>query len=196
MTTAAIDLHRILNVLSDMYLQPPTREALEGWSVALRSEQSAVIAPLKQAIEAVDLANDQDLEQLQTEYARLFVGPAALPCPPWESIYTSPGRQMMQEAHDAMQSLLADAGLAISMVGVLPDHIGAELHFLALLIERMSNGSEPEQQTALVHADRLIDEHLNAWIPAFTGDLENASRYPLYKALAATTRDVVAFLQD
>jgi len=195
-TTTAVDIPRILNVLSDMYLQAPTRETLGAWSAALANEHAAIIAPLRQSIAAVDSANAPHLEQLQTEYARLFVGPAALPCPPWESIYTSPGRQMLQEAHDAMRSLFAEAGLAVSTVGVLPDHIGAELRFLALLIERMSSGSEPDQQVALALADRLIDKHLNAWIPAFTGDLETASQYPLYKILAATTREVVGFLQE
>jgi len=180
-----------------MYLVQPTREAIEGWRIALAGDLPDFAAPLKQAVDAAaGLASEGKIEVLQTEYAGLLIGPAALPCPPWESIYTSPNRQMMQEAHDAVAALYAEAGLAVQQTSVLPDHIGAELHFLSLLLERVEHGTEQEQKTALDLADRLLDDHVNRWVGPFTQDLEQAAHATLYITLARVTRNMVSFLQE
>ena len=196
-TATAVDLARIVSLLSSMYLVQPTREAIEGWRIALAGDLPDFAAPLKQAVDAAaGLASEGKIEVLQTEYAGLLIGPAALPCPPWESIYTSPNRQMMQEAHDAVAALYAEAGLAVQQTSVLPDHIGAELHFLSLLLERVEHGTEQEQKTALDLADRLLDDHVNRWVGPFTQDLEQAAHATLYITLARVTRNMVSFLQE
>ncbi len=197
MTATTVDLPKFVSLLSSMYLVQPTREIIEGWRIALDGDLPDFAALLKQAVDAAaDLASEGKLEELQTEYAGLLIGPAALPCPPWESIYTSPDRQMMQEAHDAVAALYAEAGFAVKQAGVLPDHIGAELHCLALLLERVEHGAEQEQKTALDLADRLLDDHVNRWVGPFTQDLEQASHSSLYMTLAQVTRNMVSFLQE
>ena len=197
MTATAADLPGLVGLLSNMYLVPPTREAIEGWRNALAGDLPDIAAPLKHAVDAAaDSARKGSLEELQTEYARLLIGPAALPCPPWESIYTSPNRQMMQEAHRAVAALYDETGLAVKQTGVLPDHIGAELNFLALLLEKVEHGTEQEQKRALDLADRLLDDHLNRWVGPFTADLEQAAHSALYSTLAQATRNMVSFLQE
>ena len=197
MTTTTIDLSRLVSLLSTMYLVQPTRQAIEGWCIALSGDLPDFVAPLKEVVNAAaDHASEGDIEALQVEYAGLLIGPAALPCPPWESIYTSPARQMMQEAYNNVAALYAEAGLVVNRDGVLPDHIGAELHFLALLLDRIEHGMEQEQKTALDFADRLLDDHLNRWVGPFTQDLEQAARSAMYITLAQVTRRMVSFLQE
>jgi TorA maturation chaperone TorD len=196
-TTTAIDLPRLVNLLSDIYMVQPTREIIEEWRIAVAGDVPEFAAPLKLALDAAaDLASEGKLEDLQTEYTRLMIGPAALPCPPWESIYTSPDKLMMQEAYHKVAALYAEAGLVVQQADVLPDHIGAELHFLALLLDRVGHGTEQEQEAVLALADRLLDDHLNRWVGRFTQDLENAAHAVLYMALAQVTRKMVSFLQE
>ena len=47
-------------------------------------------------LESAAGADAGGLDAWKAEYTRLFVGPAALPAPPWESVYTSHGRLVMQ----------------------------------------------------------------------------------------------------
>jgi len=190
------DFHRILNVLSDMYLTMPTQESLAEWQAALAAETLTQVKLLKQSVHDAKLANGPEREELQTEFDRLFIEPDAMPCPPWESLYASPDEQIMEEAQESLIDLYDDAGLDISASGIPPDHIGAELHFLALLLERVENGSEEEQEAALELADELFEEHLNIWVANFTRDLEQAASAPLYKALAQSTREVLSLLQE
>jgi len=102
----------------------------------------------------------------------------------------------MQEAYNNVAALYAEAGFAVKQEGVLPDHIGVELHFLALLLDRIEHGMEQEKKTALDFADRLLDDHLNRWIGPFTQDLEQAARSALFVALAQVTRKMVSFIQE
>jgi TorA maturation chaperone TorD len=196
MTTAvAPDYPGTLILLGSMYLSSPAKETIERW-IAAAGDPTMAAAPLRDALQALDTGNVQAVEDLQTEFTRLLVGPAKLPSPPWESVYTSEHRQMMQEAHGAVKALHAEAGMNIDDSRVMPDHIGAELLFLAALLDRLGDENDEQRQRTLDIADRLLDEHLNRWVGPFTNDLEKASRFPIYKALAGSTRDVLAALQE
>ena len=196
MTATTMDVRKMLSTISEMYLFVPTREHISRWRTALSDEQPGCVQPLQDAVETFGLMSDAEIEELQTEYTRLFVGPAALPCPPWESMYRSPDRLMLQESYDALVALQAEAGLAMKQKGILADHIGAELHFLVLLLDRIEGGQEQERASALALADRLLDDHLNKWTASFTRDLERAAAAPLYRALGPATREVLAALQE
>jgi TorA maturation chaperone TorD len=189
------DYPGMLILLGSMYLSSPSKETLEHW-LAAAGDASGAAKPLRDAMKALDLGNTQVIEDLQTEFTRLLVGPAKLPCPPWESVYTSEHGQMMQEPHGAIKALHAEAGLDIPDSRVMPDHIGAELLFLAALLDRLEEENDEQRQRTLDIADRLLDEHLNLWVGRFTEDLEKESRFPLYQELARSTRGVLAVLQE
>jgi len=179
-----------LSLLSSMYLCKPSRESLENWKAALSGETSFFLDELKKAISDIDMTSETELEDLLWEYTRLFIGPYKLPCPPWESVYTSPKKLMMQDSSDQVRALYAEAGLAIYTDDVMPDHIGVELNFLSVLLQRAqsetSNKAEEMGRTAI-----LLNEHLEKWVPQFTRDMENAAERPLFRALARTTRQVI-----
>lgn len=97
---------------------------------------------------------------------------------------------MMQAAYGEVQQLYARIGVEVGDAGVMPDHIGAELNFLAILFDRMV--TEPEKHAQFeVLAEELLAKHLRNWIPRFTVDMEEASETPFFKALAKITRVAV-----
>lgn len=185
-----IDFQRILNLLSSMYLCKPTREAIENWRTVLSEEVPDFMLGLKDAIDRIDPHSERELEDLLWEYTRLFIGPYKLPCPPWESVYTSGRRLMMQEAYDEVQGFYNEVGLKIDNPNIMPDHIGAELNFLAILPQKMI--SEPEKRLYYAEmAKKFLDEHLMRWIPQFVQDMEKTADSLFYKTLAKVTRDFI-----
>lgn len=180
----------MFGLLSGMYLCPPTREALEAWRSLLEEEAPAPLRGLRASILAVCGSAEPPLDDLLWEYTRLFLGPYRLPAPPWESVYTSPKRLLMQEAYDSVLEMYREAGLSIPDPKVHADHIGCELNFLAVLYEREESGKENAGRAAEL-AGRFLAEHLRIWVPAFSRDLEAAAKMDLYRELARATRDAV-----
>jgi putative dimethyl sulfoxide reductase chaperone len=187
----ALQNARLFTLLSSMYLCKPTRESLAHWRQLLTEEHLDRGDDLKRALDAIDLASEQELEDLLWEYTRLFIGPHRLPCPPLESVYTSSKRLMMQEAYGEVQQFYARIGIEVGSGEVMPDHVGAELNFLAILFDRMA--SEPGKQTQHeTLADEFLAKHIRNWVPRFASDMEEAAETPFFKALAKTTSEAVA----
>jgi TorA maturation chaperone TorD len=181
---------KILELLSNLYLCKPTKEAIKNWKALLSHDVPRSLSGLKEAIDKIDLNSEQELEDLLWEFTRLFIGPYKLPCPPWESVYISGRRLMMQEAYDEVQDFYQDVGLEIRNPEINADHIGAELNFLAVLYGKM-NGDPEKRLYYMDIAKRFLDEHLMSWIPQFTLDMEEAADFALYKTLAQVTREFI-----
>ncbi|MDA8082710.1 MAG: molecular chaperone TorD family protein [Nitrospiraceae bacterium] len=193
LTEEMVTPSEVLGILSSMYLCQPSGTVIENWKNALGKDSSIFIDDLKKAINGIDFTSEKQIEGILWEFTRLFIGPYRLPCPPWESVYTSPKRLMMQESADQVLSIYREAGLMLNTADVLPDHIGAELNFLAVLLQKAH--SETDQKDYFMGmAGRLLAEHLLKWVPEFTRDMENAAETLLYKALAKTTRNIIDFI--
>lgn len=183
-----------LQLLSSMFLCKPSGDTLRGWQALLAEDMDGAWADLSSALQAIDTKSEEVLDALVWDYTRLFVGPYKLPCPPWESVYTSPKRLMMQDASDEVRKIYAEFGWAVDEANVMPDHIGAELHFLSLIID--GSGAERGYVSGLVHiGERFLQDHLERWVPQFTHDMEAAAETQFYKVLAATTRRILDGLQ-
>ncbi len=194
MTKAAVmnkrELINACRLLSNMYLCKPNRETLKRWRELLSDNSSEILSDLRKALYDIDIDADDELEKVLWEYTRLFIGPYKLPCPPWESVYTSPKKLVMQEAHDEVRNYYRKAGLTINNNDIMPDHIGAELNFMALLLGNC-RPKTLRSKHAVVTIEDFLDDHILKWVPEFTRDMENASETQLYKALAAATRNLV-----
>lgn len=173
-----------------MYLCKPTRETLNSWRQLLEEQPLSEAEALVTALIAIDLDSAEQLEEILWEYTRLFIGPHRLPCPPLESVYTSPKRLMMQEAYDQVKEFYVRAGVEMGCEQVMPDHIGAELNFLSVLFARISYKAEERQMYEKL-ADEFLAAHLRNWVPSFTEDMGKASESLLYKALATITNDAI-----
>jgi TorA maturation chaperone TorD len=193
MTTAIMDPAMPLGLLSSMFLCKPTRDGINVWRKLLSEDASIFMRELKEAVGKIDTDSEREIEDLVWEYTRLFIGPYKLPCPPWESVYTSSKKLMMQEAAGQVQEIYGECGFVINSADVMPDHIGAELNFLSILFNKM-NAEIDKKDIYLKIARTFWEEHTMKWMPQFTRDMEEAADSLFYKTLAQTTRKLTEII--
>lgn len=189
------DASKPLSLLSSIYLCKPSREAIESWRALFAEDTTIFLQDLKNAIDKIDTSSNRELEDLLWEYTRLFIGPYRLPCPPWESVYTSPKKLMMQEAAAEVQNIYRATGLTINTSDIMPDHIGTELNFLSILFQRINTVVGGTNDYIKI-AEKFLNEHLMKWVPRFTRDMEEAADVLFYKALARGTRNVLVSINE
>jgi TorA maturation chaperone TorD len=81
-------------------------------------------------------------------------------------------------------------GIEIGSSDVMPDHIGAELNFLAIIFQRMENEPDNRSDYATL-AEEFLTGHLRNWVPHFSADMAKAAETAFYKTLAQTTEKAV-----
>ena len=117
------------------------------------------------------------LTELAVDYVRAFIGSgndgfsAAYP---YESVYTSPKRLMMQDSWKEGE-----------------DHIALELEFEQILCERAIRayeaGDEDECLKLLLSQRNFLEDHLLAWYPMMAADLQKFPQTDFYKGLGKLT---------
>lgn len=139
--------------------------------------------------------NSDPLTDLAVDYARVFLGAGIAgndAAYPYESVYTSPKRLIMQDARDQVVVAYRAKGLTkLETLDFPEDHIALELEFMAYLCQ--------ETQQALAVSDwwavsvclkeqaDFLGHHLLNWVPAFCADIEKYAETGLYKAVANIT---------
>ena len=77
----------------------------------------------------------------------------------------------------------------------LPDHVAAELEFMALLCEEEGEAWHKDdlfQAAKLISREEtFLKDHLVRWIPNFTSKILSSTDFPFYRALASLLRDYV-----
>lgn len=191
----AVVLKDLCHLASGLLASPPSPEALAalrhsnalGDLASTAGGLSGAAALGLRRMQAVAAA-DGAAEHIADEFQRLFLGPGKLAAPPWESVYRSPDRLVMQEP--AFQALRAyvDAGLGYEdMTRCPPDHLAHELGFVAALLT-----PELETPRGPDRAHAFFVEHIKTWVPEFCSDLEAASPDGFYGGLALMLRGLVA----
>ena len=135
------------------------------------------------------------LTELAVDYVRAFIGSgndgfsAAYP---YESVYTSPKRLMMQEARDEVLAVYRSEGLdKLPSWKESEDHIALELEFMAVLGDRIvaaaEASDEAEVERLLSTQRNFLEDHLASWAPLMTADLRRFAQCGLYQGLASLT---------
>jgi len=134
------------------------------------------------------------LTDLAVDYARVFLGAGVFEgvvASPYESVYTSKERLIMQEARDQVLAVYNAGGLCLDESAEIPeDHIALELEFLAHLCrETLNVGDNRARVSALLREQKeFIERHILNWIPAFCADIEKCASTDFYRALGKITR--------
>lgn len=146
-----------------------------------------------------DLAgcDDGQLELLAVVFDRVFfgMGPrSAQKAFPYESVYTSEGGLMMQDAYAEVLHVYRGAGFAKNPGFKEPeDHLAVELAFMALLcgraVEALRAGDEAGAERQLRAQREFLSDHLLNWIDRFTSDVRKAAEDGFYFDLATFTED-------
>ncbi len=144
--------------------------------VELMSSEWPFVDPglAKPLLEEMKRGASGDLCELAREYRRLFVGPQALPAPPYGSVYTDRDQVVFGESTLALRAWLRRVGIAVENDEVAPeDHIGIMLQLLAWIM-----------RTKPALTDDYLVLHVLTWAPHFLSQLEDAAAPGLYRALA------------
>lgn len=145
--------------------------------------------------------NLKDLEaettNLAAEYAALFLNMSETPVFPFESVYTSPERLLMQEARDQVVAEYRKEGLDRATEFREPeDHIAIELEFMAYLCQKTADALEAGDRAAaeayLKKQSEFLQKHLMVWVPQFCRDLQRAAGTGFYKGVAQITDEYLA----
>ena len=134
-------------------------------------------------------ADAHAITDLAVDYVRAFIGhgvDAYSAAYPFESVYTSPKRLMMQEARDEVLAVYRSEGLdKLPSWKESEDHIALELEFMAVLGDRIVTAAEAER---LLSTQRnFLEDHLASWAPLMTADLRRFAQCGLYQGLASLT---------
>lgn len=91
---------------------------------------------IKKGITILSQFSEDDIEELEFEFNRLFVGPSRLEASPYESTYRNTERTLMQNETLAVRRFYEKAGLVIAKMNTEPeDHLALELEFICYLLE-------------------------------------------------------------
>ncbi|OFW53549.1 MAG: hypothetical protein A2146_00745 [Actinobacteria bacterium RBG_16_67_10] len=125
--------------------------------------------------------------ELLVEYCRLFLGPGAVPCPPYGSVYLD-GVLMGASTLDAVRRYRGEGLKADASWREPPDHIAVELGFMARLSAAHCQATDANET---MEAERLlriqgefVRDHLGRWGPLFAERLSEATSCHLFRFLS------------
>ena len=136
---------------------------------------------------------NQSQKELLKEYSRLFLGPFQLEAPPFGSVYLEDEVRIMGESTAEAQRMYRESGLDISPdFNSPPDHVAAELEFLAYLGFQEKNSQEASQETFFREQRALfLHRHIGRWFPLFAENVEKNSDMGFYLELIQLTRQLL-----
>ncbi|VAV99877.1 hypothetical protein MNBD_ALPHA02-2052 [hydrothermal vent metagenome] len=137
------------------------------------------------------------IDQLATEFTRLFIGPGRH-LSPHESIQRKTGGLLNDDDTVKVRRFIEASGFSyISHMQHFPDHICAEFEFMEALIQKqieaLSGGDFEEAETSEMLQQEFLQRHILQWVPQFCKKIENEAELPIYPAVAQA---VSAFIQS
>lgn len=175
-SAACLQLSSVYNLLSQLWSSEVTLEQL----------QTLNEPDLRGAIEHLGGSVPSDVsaetvETLAVDYCQLLIGPKNH-LPPVESIWAG-GQFQTKTASSVNQyyGLLPGFKPAVT----IPDHIGAQLEFMAHLFQNAAMKDNPEVYTET--ADRFFEKHLG-WTGDFLQQVHEKSTTDFYRGLARITQ--------
>ena len=152
--------------------------------------------PANQFYDAFDKPEEQLIEDLAVEYARLFLGPAKH-ISPHESIHhdndggdwgTHWGKATVE-----VKKFIESAGLEyISEYTGMPDHISVELEFMQQATSREAQAWESNDSEGALYClkmeKKFLDDHIMKWIPLFCYKVINEAELSFYREIANLTK--------
>ena len=143
---------------------------------------------------------DDALLDLARDYARVFIGHgnnAYAAAYPFESVYTSEKRLLMQEARDEIVGIYRRGGLELDPGWSDPeDHVALELEYMQIMARRTREALESHDDG---RALELLDDqrtfllrHLVSWTPFLVKDMQRLAQTDLYQGLALLTKGFLA----
>jgi putative dimethyl sulfoxide reductase chaperone len=151
---------------------------------------------------------ENSITELAVDYSRVFIGhgvDAFSAAYPFESVYTSEKRLLMQDARDEVLAIYRSCGLdKQDSWKEGEDHIALELEFEHVLanrtVEALKKGDEDSAIGLLTTQKNFLEDHLGSWVGMLVVDMKRFAKTDLYMGLAYLVDGFIAtdqaFLED
>ncbi len=196
---ASLAIADALDVLAEVFVRPGADVRLAAAAVAARPVLGR--APFTEVAASLRALAGAPADELETEFVRVLLHGRPVTAHPYESFYRS-GQLDDAEVRADLAELFAIAGVRPEAAHALPlDHLAAELDLLALLLHALAGlaAEAPARALLLDLAGRLLHDHLDGFVAAFTARLSDAAPVPYFREAAravvaclAAAREIVA----
>ena len=131
--------------LASLYLYKLADEQIEAFAhIEIAGDGTAIDEGLRAIKEYLRHRHGGTRQELAVDYARVFLGAGSydrILAPPYESVFTSEERILMQDARDGAVTYYRRGGLDLPADNTTPeDHLGFELQFAAVLADPRERG--------------------------------------------------------
>lgn len=137
---------------------------------------------------------DDSVTELAIDYVSTFIGHGVngySAAYPYESVYTSERRLLMQEARAEVLATLRENELVRGNWNEAEDHIALELEFMQRMAlraaEALGDAAEEEAIAYLRTSYDFLENHLLNWVPMLVADMRMHARTLFYQGLAQLT---------
>ncbi|MCJ7681107.1 MAG: molecular chaperone TorD family protein [Candidatus Aminicenantes bacterium] len=193
--------------LSRAYLEPPVEEWLSRvkeedmfseWPLPGRDQMAEGLRRMSAYFS--DWRTD-DLDRVNEDFTRLFIGLESTLASPYESVYIGRDHILFDQSTLVIRDVYTRFGLEISNRGTEPDdHIGYELEFVSLLCQKIVEAINSEDRLSAAEfqqaARAFIREHLLTWIQPFTEKVIASAQTDYFKGVAYLTRGTAAMFDE
>lgn len=183
----------VVGFIAELWSEPPCRQHLQGLP--------AVAGVFPSFSDALLWANDQ-LDEWQSVWQKHLAIPGSQAFLPYETSHLPPNMSPRGPERLALiAGLYKRAGFPLEPWTHYPaDHLGHELRFLAALLrhQALCEQRQEHQGAANVKTWRqgFLQDHLQAWLPAFVAHVERVTTNAFFAALAQITLASVLLAGD
>jgi TorA maturation chaperone TorD len=194
---------RLYRTLAYYYLHELSQEQIEQLAGADLASQGAEDETMQRGFEAMadylSKLTTGTRQELAVDYAHTFLAAGnyeTFAATPYESVFTSEEGLMMQDARDEVYKMYCAEQMQPNEDLRMPeDHLAFEFEFMALLIDRMSEGLAAGDFERARHYARLQREfhrdHQLNWVDDLCDAIEDVALTVFYVGLADVTRGFV-----
>ncbi len=195
--------------IKDKEKMAPVRFGLYNWfSASLYQPEEDLLKPayvdvLEELASNFNLEVDEEIKQLRrikeeskyslqdlkVDYSKLFIGPAKLLAPPYESIYKDKGYQVMGDSTIKVKKFYEKAGMKLDAEYKEPqDHIAFEMNFMSFLCEgedKLRKDGEVERGDELLQIQKnFFLNHPYTWVKELTNNIKQHAETEFYQLVA------------
>lgn len=139
------------------------------------------------------------LLKLAVDFSKAFLGSGIdtySAAYPFESVYTSEKRLLMQDARDEVKVIYRTNGLDRAESWTIgEDHIAVEFEFMRILNARAAQalraGNMDRAFSQINTQHNFLTEHIAVWVPVFTADMRSFAATLFYEGLADLTEGFI-----
>ncbi len=167
------------------------REAYRLLSLCFHPPDERLLRALRETeIRWLRPAVDPVLQELQKDYAQLFVGPFTMSAPPYGSMHLESDQRVCGDSTMDVMARYREEGLQLTLREPA-DHVAAELEYMYVLaareMEALATG-DGSRATGYAQKQReFLYSHLGAWVPLLTKRIVASARSGFYQELAKNT---------